>query len=398
MKWHVAVWLVLGLLFPLPVGAAQEAEKPVENAEKPAEVEQKPSDAPPAEPLAPPFGHAEPDTKPTSQALGLIYVQPGTGRSGGSLEPLYALLRSHEVHDAAIASVAKKQLGSVPDDLKQVDISITGGTKTTHVVSYDERLPAGLVLGALKDEAARRLIELDKPESLSHRRDQEQRQVEQLLANWTRERQALIAIAKQYGVEVDTQVAAQRRLSLATETQSLQVQQRGLEARHAVLEKQLAELAAKAKDEASEAILKELAGVVEARKRYVEHLREAQVRPGKAGAESAAEKLEPAKAELAQAEVELARFRREAAASHNQRAVELRHRLEDTIIEKAENEVKLAELQRLNTTSVQVDVKRIEVELLEQKYRRAKQELDELDAELFRYNLTPPQVVLIRTK
>ena len=81
-------------------------------------------------------------------------------------------------------------------------------------------------------------------------------------------------MAKQHGVEVDPQVAAQRRLHLATETQSLQVEQRGLEARHAVLEKQIAELAVKPQDDASKAILTELSAVVEARKRYVNQLRE----------------------------------------------------------------------------------------------------------------------------
>jgi|GEM_PF-5405173 len=376
MKWHVAMWLVLGLLVVVPFSLAQEPEKP-------AEAEQKPSDALPDESL--PRSITEPDIKPTSTASGLIYVKPGTGRGGSNPAPLHALLQNPEVQQAAI-----KQLGLLPEVLKSVEISIVGGINIMTVVSYDERLEAGLMLEALKDEATKKLIELDKPEELFERRFQEQRAVEQLQADWTREQQTLVALAKHHGVEVDPQVAAQRRLQLATQTQALQVELRGLEVRHAVLEKQIAELAVKPQDEASKAILTELSTVVEARRRYVAHL----INTGSI----TAEKLEPAKAELAQAEVEFARFRREAAEGSSQRATDLRHRLEDTLIEKAESEAKLAELHRLNTSSVQVDAKRIEVELLEQRYRQAKQELDQLNAEIFRYVFTPPQVVLIRTK
>ncbi len=379
MKWHVAMSLALGLLVALPFSVAQEPEKSTE-------AEQKPGDTPPDESL--PRSITEPDIKPTSKASGLIYVKPGTGRSGANPAPLHALLQNPEVQQAAI-----KQLELSPEVLKSVEISIVGGINIMTVVSYDQRLEAGLLLEALKDKATKKLIELNKPEELFERRFQEQRAVEQLQADWTRERQGLIILAKHNGVEVDPQVAAQRRLQLATQTQALQVELRGLEARHAVLEKQIAELAVKPQDEASKAILTELSTVVEARRRYVAHLN-AQFNTGSI----TAEKLEPAKAELAQAEVEFARFRREAAEGSSQRATELRHRLEDTLIEKAENEAKLAELHRLNTTSVQVDAKRIEVELLEQKYRQAKQEVDELDAEIFRYTLTPPHVVLIRTK
>ncbi len=382
MKWQVAMWLVFGLLVALPFSVAQEPEKA-------AQTEQKPDAAPPIDfsLLQPPGEPQAP--KPTSKASGLIYVKPGTGRGGANPAPLHALLQNPEVQQAAI-----KQLGLSPQVLKSVEISIVGGINIMTVVSYDQRLEAGLMLAALKDEATKKLIELDKPEELFSRRDQEQRVVEQLQADWARQRQALMAMAKQNGVDIDPQVAGQRRLRIVTETQSLQVELRGLEARHALLEKQLAELANKPNDENAVKVVHELGRVIEARKRNLEFLVEART----LGDGTAPIQLEQAKAELALAEAELAKFRREAAAGNNQRANNLRQRLEETLIAKAEIEAKLGELARLDSSSVAVDAIRIEVELLEQKYRRAKQELDELDAEIFRYVFTPPHVVLIRTK
>ena len=56
MKWHVAMWLTLGLLVMVPVIVAQEP-KPADVAEsEPAEAEQKPDAAPPIDPLLQPFG------------------------------------------------------------------------------------------------------------------------------------------------------------------------------------------------------------------------------------------------------------------------------------------------------------------------------------------------------
>lgn len=393
MKWHVAMWLVLGLLVRLPFGLAQEPEKlkPAPATQDPPQTKRQSDEDRPSEPIVLIVENSNPEQKVSSLAEGVIYTQPGTERPAIVSMQLEALLHSRQVQESAIKATVKRHLKELPDDFRGCWIATR--TNTTIVESYDERLPASLVLDSLTNEAAYRLLDLNRPEQLSSRLDREQRQVEQLRADWTRQRKALIQMAKQYGVEVDPQVAAQRRLHLATETQSLQVQQRGLEARHAVLEKQLADLAMKANDENAAKVIHELSQVVDARKRNLGLFFEARAK----GTGSVAEvELEQAKAELALAEAELAKFRREAAAGNNQRASELRNRLDDTLIEKAENEVKLAELERLNTSSVPVDTQRIQVELDEQRYRRASQELDELNAEQLRY--TGPKVFLIRTK
>jgi hypothetical protein len=387
MKCQVASWLLLALLGVPLASLGQDSEKA-------AQAEQEPAGPPPAD-LSPPFAH-QPAAKPTSRASGVIYIQPGTGPSDTNLAPLYALLRSQQVQQAAINEVAKQQLGKVPEDLKAVEIGIIEATHTANVISYDERLRADLVLEQLRIQAAQGLANLDRNEKLREQEHLQGKILEQMRADLARNREQLFLLAKLYNVEVDPQIENQRRLQLAAEKQRLQVELNGLNARQAILEKQIATMAELPLDEAAKRVESELLRVIQARKQQIAYLREVQARPDKDAAASAAEKINLATAELAQAEVEFSKFRREAAAGGNLRATELRHRLDDTLIEAAEIEAKLASLKELTSFSTQVEDKRLELELDEEQFRRARQEYDETLAKRLSY--VPPQVILIRTK
>jgi hypothetical protein len=324
----------------------------------------------------------------------VIYIQPGTGPSDTNLAPLYALLQSQQVQQAAINEVAKQQLGKVPEDLKAVEIGIIEAVHTANVISYDPRLRADLVLEQLRIQAAVKLSSMDRDKDLleSKYRDQLTRNVEQMQHDLARKRKQLFCLAKQHNVEVDPQIENQRRLQLATERQRLRVEMDGLKARQAVLQRQLAELIAKPMDENALKVIEELGKVIEAKKLGVELLLHANKVPGTVSKLE----IEHAKGPIAEAEVELAKFRREISAETNQRAGELRHRLEDTLIDIAETEAKSKRIEELDSFSTQVEDKRLELELDEEQFRRARQELDELVAKRFSY--VPPQVILIRTK
>ncbi len=233
MKWQVGMWLVLGLLAALPVGAAQEAE----NAEKPAEA------------LAPPFGHSQPESNPTSQASGLIYIQHGTGSEASSI-PLHALLNSSEMQDAAVHQAAKSHLEVAPDDLKEIEFRYnpSGDNSMLTVRSHDERLQANWVLEALRDHVSRKLLTLDIPLELQQIRDNARKRTEEVAAEWYAKRRQLADLAKRHHLDADAEVAKQRRLQLALDTQRLTVELQGLNARQIFLTRQLAGLVARSPD------------------------------------------------------------------------------------------------------------------------------------------------------
>jgi hypothetical protein len=97
---------------------------------------------------------------------------------------------------------------------------------------------------------------------------------------------------------------------------------------------------------------------------------------------------------LVTAKTELARYM--AGRADGQRVTELRHRLADTTIDRAECEAKqkaLAALLEKPTNAAELSDKRVQIELLEREYRQASEELMAIRAKIDRYQ--QPSVTIL---
>jgi hypothetical protein len=322
------------------------------------------------------------EPKPTSVAEGMF-------RENELLQ--YSELVSKPLQREAVR-VAASNL-SIDDKAELPEVRFLVRNLYVEVRSFDPRLPAIKVLEAWRDVLAKQLFSTDTTRtSLEKQIAQEQRRTAELAARLANERDKLTALALAAGVELDPAVAAQKRIRLETELQSLSIEVQGLEARKEALEYQIAELAKRAAESANAAdpVLDELAKSIEARRKIVE-FRQAQFAAGAQG--TSLENVELAKDELAQAELELAKYRRSLAdVAAGQRLAELQRRREDTATDLAETLTtsraveKLVDLARKHSTSV--EIKRIDLELQEQDYRRAREELSQLESKL-RHHVSP---------
>lgn len=341
-----------------------------------------------APPASVPFGSG-PTPEPISEVQALVYLISGSGRRDAVPLPLRSLLQSKRDQSEALRTVAERHLKEIPGDLQEVTFKVnpSGENNVLSVKSFDKRIPAEEVLEELVSIVRTKLVEMDRPLEMEYRLSKETGRVQQLEADLAKQRETLNAFAR----DLDPSLISQRRLQLTTEQEMLAVELAGLQVRRKLLEKQLSALAAKSDDDADAAILGELQRSVEARRKIVEY-QTAQVQ----AATITLDKLEQGKDELAKAELELAKYRRAAIETSGKRILELRHRLDDVELEFAESSAKkdfLYEIVQQLPNSAQVDAIRIALELDEQTYRRARQEVDDMHAELRRYS--PPQLGLI---
>jgi hypothetical protein len=338
------------------------------------------------------------EPKPTSVAEGRFHFTSHDEDRRNNEPFLSSLLTSKPLQLEAVRTAAANLSLDVGAELPEVRFKAFPVPMWFEVSSFDPRLPAIKVLEAWRDVLARRLLDADSTRtSLQMQITQEQRRTAELAARLANDRDKLAALALAAEVELDPAVAAQKRIRLETELLSLTIEVQGLEARKEVLEYQIAELAKKASESASAAdpVLAELTKSVEARQKIVE-FRQAQFAAGAQG--TSLENVELAKDELAQAELELAKYRRTLAdVAAGQRLAELQRRREDVAFDLAEATTKsravekLVEQARKHSTSV--EIKRIDLELQEQDYRRAREELSQLESKLRQH--ISPSVTLI---
>jgi hypothetical protein len=353
--------------------------------------------------------------KPTSEARGILRVtaDPGSGLADNNL--LAVMVMSPSVAREARGRVWKElNLAPLPAEnsievsafpganftIPQMGIPLTPkrpgiGMVDVVVQSYDERVPAAKLLAALELALQSRLSELDGRDSGEAALQEARKRLLELRETLMKERDALATLARIHKVEIDAALAAQKRLRLETELQGLTVQLAGLKARQAVIEKQIAELGNVKAEGAQDAVIAEqLRLSIEARRKIVQ-IQMAALNAGRAGASD--EAVQKAKDELAQAETDLARYRRSAIdAASGGRIAQLKMRLDDTAIEIAEVEVRRDALQQFaaaGTSSSDVEMKRIELELLEREYRQRSEEFSQLQAELRRH--VSPRVTVI---
>lgn len=259
------------------------------------------------------------------------------------------------------------------------------------VESFDARVDAKAVLDVLGKRLEQELSNLDVDFQLNETRLRRENSDVSLLADGLKLAQEQFAHrCAALGVDMDAAAEAQRRLQMETQAQQLTVELRGLEAREAVIQVQIAKYAQAAdKLEGADAVvLKELEKSVAARRKIVEY-REAMVAAASVGGTITMEDLEKAKDSLAQAEAELARHRRALVeGAGGQRVDELRRRLDDTIIEREELAAKLKVvkdglLQRSRDSDIELS--RIRLELLRDEYRERVAHFNELKASLDRH-------------
>lgn len=297
----------------------------------------------------------------------------------------------------AVGQVSGAAAASEPSDVASVEAKLEGGGFTTVVVhSFDSKVPADKLLEALVGVLNSRLRDITgkEYEAAARRLDKENARVEKLAADLRKQHEALIQLAAIHRVEIDPALAAQKRLRIEIEVQSLEVQSHGLKARQEVLQAHIAELGEKvAVDAADDAVLKELNKSVELRKGIVHALRGRFV-----AAETTRDKVLDASDQLAQAEAEVAKFRARAAQeAGGRRIAQLKTRLDDAAIETAEIVAKRKVLQEQFETarnySSRVAMKRIEIELLEREYRHRAEQLGKLRAQM--QLVVPPVVTFI---
>jgi chromosome segregation ATPase len=335
------------------------------------------------------------NSQPKSTAYAMFHF---TVSRGEDMALVASLVKSKSLQSEAVQMIMKKSKEEQAE-LPEIHVESTRKGDTEYQVwltSFDDLLPAEKVLEAFKEVLTAKLLTLDTTRtSLENQVTQERERVLELAAKLSAERDDLTKLAVTNRIELDPAVAVQKRIRLETELQSLNVEVQGVEARKDAIEHQIADLAKKASAGASptDPILLELTKSIEARRKVVESRQAQFVAQG-----SSLENVEQAKDELAKAEVELARYRRTLAdASGGQRMAELQRRLEDTAIDLVETTTKLRAVERLSDQarqhSAEVEAKRIEVELLEQDYRRAREELSQLESKLRQH--VSPSVTLI---
>ena len=332
-----------------------------------------------------------------SMARGMFHFTVDENR-GEKMALVSSLMKSKSLQREAVQMTMK----SKEEQAKLPEIIVVAtwrgdGEYEISLQSFDEHLPAEKVLEALREVLAAKLLTVDTTRtSLENQLAQEQPRVAGLAAKLSAERGELTKLAVTNRVELDPAVAVQKRIRLETEWQILKVEAQGIVARKDAIEHQIADLAKKAAAIATttDVIYVELTKSIAARRKVVES-RQALFA---AGGQISLESVEQAKDELAQAEVELANYRRTLAdAAGGQRMADLQRRLDDAAIDRVEVITKLHAIENLSDQarqhSAEVEAKRIEVELLEQDYRRAREELSQLESKLRQH--VSPSVTLI---
>ncbi len=361
-----------------------------------------PPAAPPATEKEPPAPFADgPPELPANTATGMLRVTFDPEMSDLNSTVLYGVLQGAQ--NAAVQKVAGEGVSKLPRVGFTYNVAAyapSGGlyVRRIQVSSYDEKISAKDVLRELAQIFQRELQAIvTTKQNLELQVVMQHRHVKELQEQLARARAEEVQLAASLKVDFDPAVAAQKRLLLETELQSLGVESRGLQARKQIIALQIAELGKQVEAGLGpdQDVLKELTNSVEARRRILAYQQERAV--ARAGG-SLPDDIEKAKDQLALAEAELARYRRASAdAAGGQRIAELRRRLEDTAIDLAEIDAKRAALQELAVParkhSLELQSMRGEIELLESEYRRAREELDKLKLEMQRY--IPPSVTLI---
>ncbi len=333
--------------------------------------------------------------QPSSEAVGRLRSSIGNIDSD-----LSDFLHSEAFRRETIREAAGIDPKASDENLPRIEIQRMDGPGVAglkfQVKSYDPKVPAEKVLESLKDVVTDMLRKLDDFHLRKMvQRDVQGAQLESLAANLQKERDSLLALAKIHHVELNPAVATEKRIRLEAELERLDIEFQGLEARRTVLEQQIAELGKQVESglSADPVVLRELAKSVEARKRILE-AKQAQFNSNNITVDV----VETARDQLAQAEAELARYRRAAAdAAGGQRVMELRRRLEDTAIELAEIRAKQKIVKELaaaaGNQSPQIEIKQMQLELMEQLYRQASEQFNKLNLEVQQY--VPPTVTLI---
>ncbi len=322
-------------------------------------------------------------------------------RSG--LENLLESLLSGSFLHEAIVSISKDAGAANDKDVARVtfvSLASREGRPLLYLVpveSYDERVPAEKLLSAIASELELKLRAVDPHLAVIEHLRTERAQLERMASDLARSHDALWQLAAIHKVELDPAIAAQRRLRVEGDMQATEVELQGLEARRRVIEHQIAELAKKVEQAAGAdpAVVSELKKSVDARQKILDY-QQSRLATGFAGV--SAEDVEKAKDELAQAEAELARYRHAAVdAAGGQRIAALRQRLDDTAIEIAETTAKRDAYKKLaeefSRHSAQVELKQIELKVMEENYRLSREELARRQAEARAYS--PPVVTVI---
>lgn len=365
-------------------------------------------------------------TTPTSQVVAALRVSCDRASGLADEELLARLVTSQEVYREAIGNVSKEAAELPPAEVALVsaqswdkaygasrgpmsgegsnqrtqlrlDRSSAVGLVSVAVMSLDERVDAKKLLAAIGTALEHRLQALDTDHTLEeYRLRLEKQRVEMLTVQVEKQHQALATLAAIHKVDVDATIGAQKRLHLETELQSLDAQLEGLKARRQVIEHQIAQLAENvSKAVGSAEIVKALEARIDTQRAIFQRIQDANQ---KVEGTFTRPDMDVARAKMLEAEAELAKFRAEAARdAGGGRVAQLKQRLDDTAIEIAELEAKRKalqeQLQAASGSSGQVERKRIELELLERQYRRAAEELSELQSAHMKY--FPPQVTVI---
>jgi vacuolar-type H+-ATPase subunit I/STV1 len=293
---------------------------------------------------------------------------------------------------AELSPEAAKSEGQIARiELKQLSF-VSGSTANAEfkLDSFDERVPADKLIEKVRRSLQDDLQKLDTfNRTTDERRNVLANRLESAGAELVRQKESCHVLAQLHKVPATAEIAAEQRARLDAQIETISAELEGLEARGHAIESQIAQVGKVASEAvAKDPVVAELEKSVEFRQAVVAARRAAQTTTTAEGW--------AAEGELAEHKAELAKFRREAnQLAGGQRLVELRRRLEDTAIERAEAKAKLAALIKMRDAigfSAQLDIKRMEVERLESGYRELAHDLDQLVHTLRIYQ--PPTVTL----
>jgi hypothetical protein len=330
--------------------------------------------------------------EPESEARGIVQIEASPAHQGIVWQ---LLTNSPLVLREAVVKVSP-EAADAPEISKVAGAQLPSGGDII-VRSSHEKVPADKLLAALVEVVNHHLSEIAGKD----RRAADDRlhlalaKVEKLQVQLAREHEALLTMAAVHKVDIDPEVAAQKRLRAETEVQNLDAQLQGLRARQAVIEQQIGELARKvAQAPPNDEIATALQARIDVQQAAVELMKASNKRF--AGTVTQHD-MAVAEAKLLEAKAELPKYRREAAeAAGGGRIAQLKMRLDDTAIEIAETKARrqtLDEQLQAARNSGQIEMKRIELELLKREYQLDAEELSILKRELQKY--VPPRVTVI---
>ena len=204
--------------------------------------------------------------EPESTALAIVQIAAQPGSRLGDANLVRPLLISKILLKEAVAHVSDMAAESTDiSEVAKVECEFDPNL-LMHVAvnSYDSRVPADKLLEALVGVLNSRLRDITgkEYEAAARRLDKENARVEKLAADLRKQHEALIQLAAIHRVEIDPALAAQKRLRIETEVQSLDVQLQGLKARQEVLQAHIAELGEKVAVDAADDLLGHLLLVI----------------------------------------------------------------------------------------------------------------------------------------